>query len=236
MVAGARGWIAGGAVVVAVAFVVGWATRPSRAIEPVAVERGLAVQAPRVSPPDAEVRGAGPASTGAVPSTEPTADLGALTRTRAYGVPVSELFEEEGRDARWADAVEAAASASYLRVLSVVAPWATTVTVDCRTSLCKVSLDVDQGQVQASMNRLQSVSIGAGVSPFADQGDDGRWRAGVYVLFDRDEREAAMQPRHWTDGVDARFPGGNPQLQSWLEESERREREESQQRAAGAGP
>lgn len=236
MVAGARGWIAGGLVVVVAAFVVGWATRSSRALDPVVVEHGLAVRARGDSSPDPALRGSILAGPPSVLSVVPTADLDALTRARGYGVPLSEMFEEEARDAPWADAVEASATASYVRVLSVVAPWATSVMVDCRTSLCKVSLDVDQAHVPASMDRLQSVSIGAGISPFADQGDDGRWRAGVYVLFDRDERELAMQPRYWTDGVDARFPGGNAQLETWLAESERRAREEEQQRAAGRGP
>lgn len=231
-----RGWLVAIGAVAVGGFVIGLTTRDARKGRPAPVEGG-ALPSIGDHPSDSARRTPG---TGAAAPRSSTAaaspELDALTRTRGDGVPVPELFDAEARDVPWATAVETSATASYLRVLSVVAPWATTVSVDCRTSLCKVSLDVDQAHVPASMDRLHAVSIAAGVSPFADQGDDGRWRAGVYVLFDRDEREPAMQPRYWTDGVDARFPGGNAQLETWLAESERRAREEEQQRAAGRGP
>lgn len=233
-----RGWVLAVGAVAVGAFLAGLWTRNAREVGPAPVDDGAPSGRAEDEPVEPRrghrAAGVGASATAAASAAPPGGD--ALTRTRGHGVPVPELFEAEGRDTAWATAVESAATASYLRVLSVVAPWASTVVVDCRTTLCKVSLDVEEAQVRASMDRLQAVSVGAGVSPFAEQGDNGHWRAGVYVLFDRDERSSAIQPRYWTDGVDARFPGGNAQLQTWLAESERRAREEEQQRAVGAGP
>lgn len=141
---------------------------------------------------------------------------------RALGVPAAEQFDREGRDDVWASAVEAAAAASYRQALAVIAPWADGVTVTCRTTLCKVALPVDEARVRATMNRVQVVSIAAGVSPFAEPTDDGRWSAGVYVRFDASEHALATLPAHWTDGVRARFPGGPAQLAAWLDDDERR--------------
>jgi hypothetical protein len=158
----------------------------------------------------------------------------ALAQAHALGVPVPELFDREARDGAWAGAVEKSAQASYLQTLVAVAPWADRVVVECRTALCKVTVPVDEGHVAATMNRLQVVTIAAGVSPFADRADDGEWYAGVYVRFDESERAAAMHANYWTDGVRARFPGGNAQLAACLEADERRAAE--RQRAVGTQP
>lgn len=118
----------------------------------------------------------------------------------------------------------------------MVAPWATRVTVACKSSLCKVTLPVDEARVRATMNRVQVVSIATGVSPFAERGDDGAWYAGVYVRFDGDDRAAAARAGYWTEGVRARFPGGDAQLEAWLAEDERRAEDAERQATAETSP
>lgn len=223
----ALGWWVGAALLVAASFAVGVATRrrPSATRE----SDIAGVPAPSWAPtePLSGAPDARPAVT-ARPLPGPAAEretADTVAQARALGVAVPELFDQEARDGAWASAVEKSATASYMQTLAVVAPWADRVTVECRTSLCKVTLPVDEAHAEATMNRMQVVSIAAGVSPLADRADDGQWYAGVYLRFDGEERSSAMQASYWTDGVRARFPGGNPQIKTWLEEDERREAE-----------
>lgn len=233
------GWWLGALVVVGVvgaAFAAGLATR-DRASGSGAGAASTAAPSPSAPTTNQALAGppAQPASaTQATPRTDSATPVDALAQARALGVPVPELFDREARDGAWAGAVEKSAQASYLQTLVAVAPWADRVVVECRTALCKVTVPVDEGHVAATMNRLQVVTIAAGVSPFADRADDGEWYAGVYVRFDESERAAAMHANYWTDGVRARFPGGNAQLAAWLEADERRAAE--RQRAVGTQP
>lgn len=223
-----RRWWLGGLVLVAAAFAVGVATRsgPTVTRAPAVAPQPTAAGAPaapatRSSTPDRRLA----VTARPLPRSVDTAPEDTVAQARALGVPVPELFEQEPRDGAWASAVETSATASYMQALAVVAPWADHVTVECRTSLCKVTLAVDEAHAEATMNRLQVISIAGGVSPMAERTDDGQWHAGVYLRFDSGERGAATQASYWTDGVRARFPGGNPQIKTWLEEDERREAE-----------
>lgn len=223
----ALGWWVGTVLLVAAAFAVGVATRD----RPSATREADPARVPAMSgvptAPPSSTLDMRPAVT-ARPLPLPAIDrepADTVAQARALGVPVPELFEQEARDGAWASAVETSATASYMQTLAVVAPWADRVTVECRTSLCKVTMLVDEARAEATMNRVQVVSIATGVSPIADRADDGQWSAGVYLRFDGDERSSAMQASYWTDGVRARFPGGNPQIKAWLEADERREAE-----------
>lgn len=176
----ALGWWVGAALLIAAAFAIGVATRrrPSATRES-DIDR-VPAQSGAPTDPLSSTLANRPAVT-ARPLPRPAAvgePADTVAQARALGVPVPELFEQEARDGAWASAVEKSATAAYMQTLAVVAPWADRVTVECRTSLCKVTLPVDEAHAVATMNRVQVVSIAAGVSPLADRADDGQWSRG----------------------------------------------------------
>ncbi len=138
----------------------------------------------------------------------------------ALGYSNRQIFQKQQRDDGWASQVEALFRPELDRVGAELMPYAKDIALECRHSVCKLTMHVPATSLEEAYFLVQQVQLGSGLEPYSEDTPDesGHVVVGGYVRFTDATRAVDRVAVQYERLIAERFADGFPHARRWLDE------------------